>query len=140
MSDTAQFENYRLILCHKHASSARTVFVRFADGGPCGPAPLQQAAAVAPAAAAPAPASVLAALSAQLGLDPASLTWEDEFDGCVKFPDYTVHVLLARFITHDPPAELLARLGASFRAITDFRGRDATEMGLLRQAFEVLVG
>lgn len=146
MSDPVRFQRCRLILCHKQSTSARTLFLRHAAGNLCGPEPLPTLASWLEAAAQGAedehfhPAGVVRVLGEQLGIEHGELQPEAEFYEQVDTPDGPLHIFLGRFTSIDPPRQQMEQRGARFYAITELRGCHPAEMGLLRRAYEVMLG
>jgi hypothetical protein len=133
----------RLILVHKQKTSGRLRFLRLPHGIMAfAPLPPQSALIehTAPPQVVPHPAVFLQAAEAQLGLPAGSLAHEPEFQATVDTPDGPVAVHLASFTTIDPPFDEAAALGGTFIAITEATGGMPVEMGLLRRAYEVLLG
>lgn len=134
----------RLILYHKQSTSGRTRFLRF-DHGLLAFAPL-------PPEATPYrpdtptdvvrihPAAPLRAAEAHLGLLPGALKAEGEFYAELDTPDGRLPILLAQFTTTDPPFAAAAALGGEFVAMTEARGLHPTELQLLREAYELILG
>jgi len=138
----------RLILCHVHRSSSRTLFLRHASGSVIAPAPLpflstvfdEEAIGSENGAVFAHPAALVHAYCAQAGLEPSLLQAEGEFQQRVDAPGGTITVYLARFTCIDPPSELFAAQGGKFCAITELRGGHPAEMALLRQAYQTMIG
>ncbi len=145
---TGLFAPIRVIAYHKQATSARTLFLRHADGGVCAPEPLPPLASVLDEDATPAgtsaialhPASLALALCRYLGMPPDSIEVDAEFAERVDIPGHPLTVYLARFKAMDPPREELAASGAKFCALTELRGRAPAEMELLRRAYQAVLG
>lgn len=121
MTDTALAP--RLLCFHKQKTSARTRFLCHGTS------------VVAPAALA-----TMAAMAAQLGLGTAQLNVVEEFVHTVATPDGPAPVLLVEIATLDPPFAAAEKCGARFIAITEARSLPASELELLRQAYEILIG
>ena len=138
-------DSARLILYHVHRSSSRTLFLRHATGSVIAPAPLPLLSTVlddgeAGAAVFAHPAALLQGYCASIGLEPALLQAEADFQQAVDAPGGTITVYLARFTPVDPPHERLAALGGKFCAITELRGGHPAEMALLRLAYQSIIG
>ncbi|MGZ8218864.1 hypothetical protein [Methylomagnum sp.] len=139
-------ENLRVILYHKHSTSARTLFLRHGHGGVCMPQPLPSLATVLdeeappPVGAAVHPASLAQALCRCLGFPPESIEIDAEFAAQVDTPGQLLPVYLARFKAMDPPREEFAGQGGRFCALTELRGGAAAEMELLRRAYQAVLG
>lgn len=135
--------NFRVILYHKQATSARTRFVRFADNtvfafGPV--AKLSQLQEGGMDNTVVHPAAVMQKTEALLGLDSGCLKAESEFQHSVEVPGGNIHVLLANITTMDPPFEAVEQAGASFIDLTQARGLPQVELELLRHAYELVLG
>jgi len=135
----------RIILYHKHPTSARTRFLRLAHGGVCGPAPLPEGASLVsegiPAGAlAWHPAAVVGAAERSLGLPGGSLEADAGFRALIEAPHGPVEVLLAHFTAMDPPFEAVETIGGAFIQLTQARGMAPVELALLRRAYEAILG
>jgi len=139
----------RLILFHKHRSSARTVFLRHSSGSIIAPDPLpflssiideEEPETLPEAQVIHHPAALAHAYCVGLGLDPDILTVEGEFQGQVETPAGTVMVYLARFTCIDPPRTQFDAWGGRFCAITELRGGHPAEMALLQRAYVTIMG
>ena len=136
---------HRLILAHKHPTSARLRFVRFPHGmwafEPV-PAASQRCAkdAFPRKVVSTLPSVHLAAAERQLGLPPGSLKLEDEFEACLDAEGACLEVLLATFTSIDPPFAAIEAAGARFVHITEARDCAPLELEMLRLAYEVTIG
>lgn len=137
----------RVIVFHKHGSSARTRFLRLPHGGVCGFQALPTLVSVLDAHDAPVsssvvshPSAVMVAAEQCLGLDAGSLEYEPEFQEQLDAPGGVLNVYLARCTSIDPPFEAAERIGAQFIAITDARGIKDAELQLLQRAYQVIMG
>lgn len=135
--------NYRVILYHKQATSARTRFVRFAGNtvfafGPS--AGLSQYAEGDMPGGTVHPSAVMQQTEAWLGLPQHSLRAETAFQHAVEAPSGSIQVLLAAFTTMDPPFEAVEKAGASFIDLTAARGLPPVELEMLRLAYELVLG
>lgn len=141
-------EDIRVILYHKHHTSARTVFLRFADGGVCAPEPLPPLAAVFPeeefdaenSTLAVHPASLAMVLCRHLGLPADFLEIDPEFSAKVEVPGQVLSFYIGRFKFIDPPCAQFTERGGRFCAITELRGQPPAEMELLRRAYQAILG
>lgn len=116
---TAQPEP-RVICFHKQKTSARTRF--FCHG------------------ASVLSAGPLPALEARLQLGAGSLCADPEFNEMIDSADGPQWVLLAEFVSIDPPMAAAATVGARFIALTEARNLPAVELELLRKAYEHILG
>jgi hypothetical protein len=131
----------RVILYHKQATSARTLFLSI-DKSVClfgGLPKLSQLKEGGDSNVAFHPAHVIAAAERTLGLDSGSLQVEGEFQAEVDTPDAGVPVFLARITTMDPPRAQMEQHGGRFIALTEARSYPPTELELLRQAYAVIM-
>lgn len=133
--------NYRVILFHKQAASARTRFIRFGHGV-CAFEGLRSLAQVHARESAPAlhPAPVLKRTAGELGLDPGMLHVEESFHFSVEVQGEQLPVLLVGIDTLDPPFEAAQRMGGEFIDLTQARDLTPSELELLRSAYEVVLG
>jgi len=134
----------RVILYHKHATSARTRFLRLGYDSVCGfapvPFPAQLMDEVAEEIPLPHPARAIRDAEKDLGLAPGGLEAEGEFRMRLDTVEGPIDVFLARITTIDPPFELAERQGASFIALTEARSLPPYELELLRAAYELIMG
>lgn len=142
-------ENCRIVLYHKQATSARTLFLNHAHGSVVGPEALPPLSSVleeeeeeeaANPGLLPHPAALHKALGENLGLDGGLFQLDVEFRAVVDTPPGPIAVYLAHFTTVDPPRTLMSERGASFLPITELRGRHPAEMELLRRAYSSILG
>ncbi len=138
-------DNARLIMYHKQATSARTLFLRL-GGTVCNPDGFPTLAQLMDGDAPPDsreaalhPASVVAEVEQQLGLSRGSLEVEGEFHARVDVPDAVVNVFLARFTSVDPPHAWAGEHEAKFIPLTEARNLPQVELELLRQAYAVIM-
>lgn len=148
MNPDSLLDGHRVILYHKQHTSARTLFVRFADGGVCVPEPLPPLASVLaeddPAGElsplAVHPASLAQALCRHLGLAADAVEIDAEFMARVDTPGQPLTVHLGRLKAMDPPRAEFAARGGRFCALTELRGQAPAEMELLRRAYQAILG
>lgn len=133
----------RVILCHFDSYSAALLFARYGDSI-LAPAPLPEAANAIPAPddddAQHAPDAALAALTAQYGLDPMQLKIDDGFQAWMSSDSGPIRIHLARFTTFEAPREAIEPLGGVFKPISQMRGMHMTELNLIRQVFNLIMG
>lgn len=136
----------RLILFHKQHTSARTLFLRHANGSVVTPLPLPPLSMLLDEDEASLPQEVYVhpAMLARdyclgLGQEPSLLQIEAEFHQRVETAQTVLDIYLARFTCIDPPRALFADSG-KFCAITELRGGHPAEMGLLQKAYEAILG
>lgn len=137
-------DSIRLVLYHKQATSARTRYLRLADGV-CAFQPLPEGAVASfeacdsEADVLPHPGAVIAAAERWLNLPDGGLEFQGEFRARVQAGDKAMRVYLVRFTTIDPPFEAAEHVGAKFIAITEARGLPQVELELLRRAYECVM-
>ena len=135
--------NYRVILYHKQATSARTRFVKFAEDTIFAFGPVVQLSQIQERDddnTRVHPAAVMQHTEALLGLDAGCLKAEPEYQHSIEVPGGNIHVLLANITTIDPPFDAVAKVGASFIDLTQARGLPPIELELLRYAYELILG
>ena len=135
--------DYRVILYHKQATSARTRFLRFGNGTVCAFEPLPMPAQLldaSPDNTVMHPAAALHAVEQQLGFAAGTLKAEAEYHHSIEVPRGRIHILLASIDALDPPFELAEHAGASFIDLTQARGLPQIELALLRHAYELVLG
>lgn len=146
MSETIS-SGRRFILYHKHHASARTRFLCFGGSTVLFPEPLPELSQrydetmLAPprGVVAAHPAMLLKQLAEGLVIDVAELELEPQFVERVDTPGEVVDVCLVRFTAIDPPFDLAERLDGVFIDLTQARRLPATELLLLRRAYEVIM-
>lgn len=133
----------RLLLCHKHRTSARLHFLRFAHGllgfSPL-PAGMHIVAARSPGTVVPHPAAWVHAAERSLGLTPHALAAEPDFHAEARLEADAIPILLASFTALDLPRELATRLGARWQLITEAKDLSPAERELLRLGYEFMIG
>lgn len=130
-----------LILYHKHPTSARTRFLRFAHGGICDQGPMPQDAELAPLPTLCAhPAMLLRAAAAQLDLPTDALASDPGFRLGVRIGERVEQVQLGHFVGIDPPLLQVAARDAEFIDLVQARRLPPLELSLLRLAYEHVLG
>lgn len=133
----------RVILSHFDSYSAALLFARFGNSV-LAPTPLPEAASDMPAPDGASqhhtPAAVLNALTAKYGIDPAQLRLDEDFDAWLSSASGPIRIHLARFTTFEAPGEAIAPHGGAFKPISQMRGLPTTELNLLRQVFNLIMG
>lgn len=135
--------DYRVILYHKQATSARTRFVKFEGNTILGFSPVARLAQVDDTKSGNThlhPSAILRETEKRLDLEYESLEAEPEFQHSIDIPDEVVQVILARITTMDPPFDEVVNLGGSFIDLTQARGLPPVELELLRHAYELILG
>lgn len=137
--------NTRFILFHKHPVSARTRFLKLADGSICGPGGLPPLAALKEEYERDDervvfhPGVVAGIAAGSLGLGSADLVVDITFRQQVEVPHETLTVYLIGFKGHDTPDALLAESNHRFINLTQAFGLPPVEMELLRRAYATIM-
>lgn len=147
MSEQSHSLSERIIFFHKHGTSARTRFLRFADETVCAFSPLPRLASyvdkgdlVDEPAVAMHPAVLLKEASERLGLPDTAFEREPEYSEWVDVPEGAIRITLVRLTDIDPPFEAAKAIGARFIDLTQARDLPQAELLLLRRAYEVILG
>jgi hypothetical protein len=140
---TSSFDNaVRLMMYHKQATSARTLFLRV-NSSVCVPTPLPQLSQYLdvpeniPVVAHP--AALVTQTENFFALPSGSLQIETGFRAQVDTPEGVVMVYLARFKIIDPPHQQVSEQGGKFIALTEARSLPSVELELLRQAYSFIM-
>jgi len=143
MNDHTILDRNRVILCHFDSYSTALLFARYGDSV-LAPTPLPEAASAIPApsdaSAQHEPDAVLDALAAQHGLDRMQLKIDDGFQAWMDSDTGPIRIHLARFTGLDAPHEAIEPLGGVFKPISQMRGMPVTELNLMRQVFDLIMG
>ena len=135
--------DYRVILFHKQATSARLRFLRFGYGSVCAfesiPA-LAQVHAGRQENPTMHPAQVVQRLERGLGFAPGSLHAEEGYRYVVEVPHAAIQVLLVAIDSVDPPFAVAQGIDAEFIDLTQARDLPPVELELLRGAYELVLG
>ena len=135
--------DYRAIVFHKQATSARLRFLLFESGSVCAPQPIPQL-AQAHAGQQPEtplhPAPLTRELTQAWNFEADSLRAEEGYRFVVEVPNQTIQIVLLALDTIDPPFEQAERIGARFIDLTQARGLTPVELELLRGAYELVLG
>lgn len=135
--------DFRAILYHKQATSARLRFLMFAYNSVCAFEPIPRLAqALTGRQENPAlhPAPVVKQLEQELGFATGTLRAEEGYRLLVEVPDRNIQILLIAIESIDPPFELAERIGGRFIDLTQARGLPPVELELLRGAYELVLG
>lgn len=131
----------RLILVHKQDTSARTRFLRYANGI-VAPEPFPPLTAVLDENDAPRengvvmhPAALVKRVTADIGLQADEVVLESDFHASVDTPEGVAPVYLGRITTVDPPFDVAEKAGARFIAITEARDLSPSDLELMRRAY-----
>lgn len=136
----------RLIMFHKQKTSARTRFLRLSNGSVCGFTPLPTLAELLDEADGTAdkvarhPGALVHGAETRLGLPAGSLEAMGDFHAKVDVAGGPVSVFLAGFTTEDPPFAAADAVGGRFIDLPEARQLPASELQLLRLAYEYLLG
>ncbi len=133
----------RLILLHKQKTSGRVRFLCF-SAGVVAFSPLPPLAALRDEDYSPTvqfhPTAVVREAEIHLGLPEGAIEPDAEFSAWVDTPGGDVPVLLGVFSDIDPPFAAAERTQSRFIAITECRTLSEVERGLLRRAYEHVLG
>jgi hypothetical protein len=135
--------DYRVILYHKQATSARTRFLKFDNESVCVPDPIPMPAALLEhddSTTVNHPTAILQEMEKRLSFPQGCLKAEGEYRHMVEVPGEKIQVILGEIITMDPPFEEAEKIGARFIDLTQARGLPQVELELLRCAYELVLG
>ncbi|MGD8589673.1 MAG: hypothetical protein PVG22_12675 [Chromatiales bacterium] len=135
--------DYRVILYHKQATSARTRFLKFSHESICAFSSIPKQAKLLeglPDSMVIHPAAVLNRVEEALGLANGCLKAEGEYHHCVSVPGETIQIILANITTLDPPFDIAEKIDARFLDLTQCRGLPQIELELLRHAYDLVMG
>lgn len=140
--DASFFENARLIMYHKHHTSARTLFLKLNDTI-CAFSPLPSLSQINDShVQLPVvihPAALIAHAEKLMGLENGLLEIDNQFQEQIDVSQGPITVYLARFTSVDPPHELVAMSEGRFIALTEARQIPPTELELLRRAYAAIM-
>ncbi|MHB1187887.1 hypothetical protein [Thiobacillus sp.] len=143
MNNPNILERNRVILCHFDSYSTALLFARYGDSV-LAPAPLPESASAMSApnddAAQHTPGAVLDTLVAKYGLDPKQLKIDEDFQAWITSDSGPIRIHLARFTGLDAPHQAIEPLGGVFKPISQMRGMPMTELNLMRQVFNLIMG
>jgi len=134
-------ERNRLIFCHFDSYSTALRFVRINDSVIL-PAPLPENTSMvaAPAETVDTPTDVLHAVLEKLNINPSQIDLDDGFEAWLSTDTGPIQIHLARFTTFEAPHEAIAPHDGVFKPISELRRLPMTELALLRQAFNLILG
>ena len=133
----------RVILCHFDSYSTALVFARWGktvlmpEALPESALPMPAPASIGPEHAGDA---VMQAAVDRCGLNPSELVHVDEFDHWAQTDAGPVRIHLLRFTTTDAPKAHLETQGGIFKPISELRGTAMSELMLLREVFNLIIG
>ena len=133
----------RVILTHFDSYSVALLFPRW-DKTLLWPQALPESAAPTPAPTNIGPEysgdAVRLAVIEHCGLNADELVHVDEFNHWAQTESGPVRIHLLRFTTPDAPKSAIEALGGVFKAISELRGSAMSELLLLREVFNLIVG
>ena len=137
-------DNFRVIFCHKQATSALLRFMLFDNTTACAPDALPKLSSLVQEPAPRTnvvlhPKAAIGSVATPLGFCTSDWERETEFTAHVDVQGGIWPVFLARFTTQDPPFMLARRVDASFVDLARARHLPDTELQLLRIAYEALM-
>lgn len=135
--------DYRIILYHKQATSARTRFLKLGHNSVCLFEPIPKLAELLdrePGNTINHPAAILQEAERELDFPAGCLKAEGEYRQTVGVAGRTIQIILAAITTIDPPFEEAEKMGARFIDLTEARGLPDIELLLLRHAYELVLG
>ncbi|MDD2926658.1 hypothetical protein [Rhodoferax sp.] len=137
------FHHNRVILTHFDSYSAALLFPRW-EKSLLWPAALPDAATPMPSPAVIEPAfsgsAVKLALVQRCGLNPDELKRVNEFNHWAQTESGPVRIHLLRFTSFEAPKAAIRALGGEFKPISLLRGSAMSELLLLREVFNLIVG
>ena len=138
------FAHNRVILTHFDSYSTALLFPRWDNNTLLWPEALPASAApmAAPATIDPAHVAntVKLAVVERCGLNPEELTHVGEFNHWAQTETGLVRIHLLRFTSLDAPKEAIEALGGVFKPMSQLRGSAMSELVLLREVFNLIVG
>ena len=143
MNTAPILERNRVILCHFDSYSTALVFARRGDSVL---APFTEPASASDMAAPDAdsaqhdPAAVVDALVDKFGFDRSTLKMDQGFQAWLSDDKGPIRVHLARFTTFEAPHQVIKPFEAVFKPISQMRGMPMTELNLMRQVFNLIMG
>lgn len=143
-ASSALFDLNRVILCHFDSYSTALVFARWSNRSLLWPTPLPESAKQVPPPAdidaAHAGAPMLQAAIDHFQVLPEDIVVMDDFNEWLSSDAGPQRVHLLRFTTFEAPAKLIAPEEGVFKPISELRGSNPTELLLLRQVFNLIIG
>src|SRR5450830_1863394 len=134
----------RVILTHFDSYSTALLFPRWDNNTLLWPEALPASASpmAAPATIGPEHLAntVRLAVIEHCGLNADELVHVDEFNHWAQTESGPVRIHLLRFTTPDAPKSAIEALGGVFKAISELRGSAMSELLLLREVFNLIVG
>jgi hypothetical protein len=134
----------RVILTHFDSYSTALLFPRWDNNTLLWPEALPASASPMPAPATIDPAhvanTVRLAVVERCGLNPDELKHVGEFNHWAQTETGLVRIHLLRFTSLDAPKEAIEALGGVFKPMSQLRGSAMSELVLLRDVFNLIVG
>ncbi|ABM37165.1 hypothetical protein [Polaromonas naphthalenivorans] len=133
----------RVILTHFDSYSTALVFPRWGktllwpEALPASTSPMPAPADIGPEYAGDA---VKQAVVKRCGLNPDELVHVSEFNHWAQTETGPVRIHLLRFTTLDAPKAAIEALGGVFKPISELRGSAMSELVLLREVFNLIIG
>lgn len=84
--------------------------------------------------------AVMQAVISRCALNPDELVYVSEFQQWLQTEDGPVQIHLLRFTTPDAPKPVIEALGGVFKPMSQLRGSAMSELLLLREVFNLIVG
>jgi len=143
MTTPALLAHNRVILTHFDSYSTALLFPRWGEtlllpqALPASATPLPAPADIGPEHAGDA---VLNAVVTHYGLNPDELVHVGDFNHWVQTDTGPVRIHLLRFTTFEAPKAAIEALGGVFKPISQLRGSAMSELLLLREVFNLIVG
>jgi len=137
------FDHNRVILTHFDSYSTALLFPRW-DSSLLWPGALPESATPMPTPGTINPEhvanTVKQAVVERCGLNPDEIEHVGDFDHWAQTESGPVRIHLLRFTTIDAPKEAIEALGGVFKPISLLRGSAMSELLLLREVFNLIVG
>jgi hypothetical protein len=138
------FARNRVILTHFDSYSTALLFPRWENASLLWPQALPESASPMPAPDAAGPEhagqAVMQAVVERCGLNPDELVHAGEFEHWAQTDSGPVRIHLLRFTTPDAPKAAIEALGGVFKPMSQLRGSAMSELLLLREVFNLIVG
>ena len=138
------FAHNRVILTHFDSYSTALLFPRWENKSLLWPEALPESAAPMPAPTTLKPEhvanTVKQAVVERCGLNPDELEHVGDFSHWAQTESGPVRIHLLRFTPFDAPKEAIEALGGEFKPISQLRGSAMSELLLLREVFNLIVG
>ena len=141
MPASGLLERNRLIFCHFDSYSTALRFARINDSVMLpGPLPENASMDAAPTDIGDTPTDVLHAVLEKLNINFSQIELDDSFEAWLSTDTGPIRIHVARFTTLEAPYEAIASNGGDFKSISELRRLPMTELTLLRQVFDLVMG